>query len=155
MSNCRVEPDGDAALVLRFRSSAAKPPKNKQNQKKTQKSCVSPCLIAERNPMEETERSLQTLIKLACNAECIPSLVDGLSVCLSSILTINEQGDHPALDRLLHNLFNQMLQVRLVMPSKIQVPPRLIRIWTIRIPGKLEVMRKLHLNVPNTILHAI
>ena len=52
--------------------------------------------------MEETERSLQTLIKLACNAECITSLVDGLSACLSSILTINEQGEHPVLDRLLH-----------------------------------------------------
>ena len=68
-------------------------------------------LFTERNPMEETERSLQTLIKLACNAECITSLVDGLSACLSSILTINEQGEHPVLDRLLHNLFNQMLQV--------------------------------------------
>ena len=61
--------------------------------------------------MEKTEGSLKTLIKLACNAEYIPSLVDGVSACLSSILTINEQGEHPALDRLLHNLFNQMLQV--------------------------------------------
>ncbi len=61
--------------------------------------------------MEETERSLQTLIKLACNPECIPSLVDGLSACLSNILSINETGEHPVLDRLLHNLFSQMLQV--------------------------------------------
>ena len=59
----------------------------------------------------ETQKSLETLIKLASNPECLPSLLDGLSGCIQAIITVTEQVDVDSLDQLLMTLMIQIVQV--------------------------------------------
>lgn len=62
--------------------------------------------------MDEMEGSLHKLIKLASNAECVPSLIDGLGNCLQKIMTVvHEVGDNSSIDRLIMTLLNQIIQV--------------------------------------------
>ena len=68
-------------------------------------------VISERNPLEETERSLQTLIKLASNSECVPSLIDGLGSCVQSIMAVSDQSENATVDHLVMALLNQIIQV--------------------------------------------
>ena len=69
-------------------------------------------VFSERNPVEETERSIQTLVKLASNPECVPALIDGLGPYLSTIMAITEQHENCViLDKHLMTLLNTLIQV--------------------------------------------
>ena len=70
--------------------------------------------LAERTPVEETERSLQTLIRLGSNPECVPALVDGLTPYLTTIMVAGpEHAENNALfDKHLMVLLNTLIQVR-------------------------------------------
>ena len=73
--------------------------------------CDWPPALSER-PLEETEKSLQTLIKLASNPECIPSLLDGLAGCLDAIMLVSERCESTTLPTLVSNLLSGIIQVR-------------------------------------------
>ena len=70
-------------------------------------------VFSERNPVEETERSLQTLIKLASNPECVPALIDGLTPYLSTIMVVGPEHveNNILFDKHLMVLLNTLIQV--------------------------------------------
>ena len=67
--------------------------------------------FAERNPLEDTEKSLQTLIKLSMNPECIGSLLEGLTNCIQAIMVVSTQSDNTVLEQLVSKLLTQIIQV--------------------------------------------
>ena len=75
-------------------------------------------MVTERNPLEETEKSFQTLIKLASNPECIPSLLDGLANCIQAIVVVSEQTENLVLEKLVNTLLNQIIQVSNVLHNQ-------------------------------------
>ena len=84
---------------------------------KINQSSVLTFFSPERSPLVETQKSLETLIKLATNPECLSSLLDGLTGCIQAIVTVIEQVENERLDRLLANLLNQIVQVCLPLGS--------------------------------------
>ena len=73
-------------------------------------SCEIHC-VAERSPLEETEKSLQTLIKLSMNPECIGSLLEGLTNCIQAIMVVSSQSENTVLEQLVSKLLGQIIQV--------------------------------------------
>ena len=61
----------------------------------------------------ECAKSLETLTRLACNPECISTLVDGLASSLTAILDVAEHqdGTDSGFDRLVRCLLNQIVKV--------------------------------------------
>ncbi|ELT88363.1 hypothetical protein CAPTEDRAFT_195648 [Capitella teleta] len=64
----------------------------------------------ERKPLEDTERSLQTLIRLAGNVECLPALIDGLAPCIHTLVSVTaEPKQHASIENLLAALLNRII----------------------------------------------
>ena len=62
--------------------------------------------------LDETLKSMETLMRLASNPECVPFLVDGLSSgCLTSVFTACEHSENSCLERSLSQLLNQIVKV--------------------------------------------
>lgn len=68
-------------------------------------------LISEKTSVEDAERSLTTLVKLASNWECVPAMLDGLAVYMRNILVIIDQAECPGVEKVINELFNQIVQV--------------------------------------------
>jgi len=71
-------------------------------------------LFLDKLAADECAKSLETLTRLACNPECISTLVDGLVSSLTAILDVAEHQDGTAsgFDRLVRCLLNQIIKVR-------------------------------------------
>jgi len=61
--------------------------------------------------VDECAKSLETLTRLACNPECISTLVDGLVPSLAAILDVAEHQDASGFDRLVCCLLNEIVKV--------------------------------------------
>jgi len=70
-------------------------------------------LLLDKLAVDECCKSLETLTRLACNPECISSLVDGLGTSLTAILDVAEHQDGTAsgFDRLVRCLLSQIVKV--------------------------------------------
>jgi len=76
-------------------------------------SCVRVvCCCSDKLAVDECAKSLETLTRLACNPECISTLVDGLAPSLAAILDVAEHQDASGFDRLVCCLLNQIVKVR-------------------------------------------
>ncbi|XP_071091113.1 1-phosphatidylinositol 4,5-bisphosphate phosphodiesterase epsilon-1-like [Haliotis cracherodii] len=64
----------------------------------------------EKTSVEDAERSLTTLVKLASNWECVPAMLDGLAVYMRNILVIIDQAECPGVEKVINELFNQIVQ---------------------------------------------
>jgi len=73
--------------------------------------------VSDKMAEDECIKSLETLTRLACNPECISTLVDGLASSLAAILDVAEHhqdgGGSAAtgFDRLVRCLLNQIVKV--------------------------------------------
>lgn len=69
--------------------------------------------VVDKLAADECAKSLETLTRLACNPECISTLVDGLVSSLTAILDVAEHQDSAAsgFDRLVRCLLNQIVKV--------------------------------------------
>ena len=67
--------------------------------------------FTDRSSIEETEKSLKSLITLAANQECVSSLVEGLGNYMKLVLALTEQADSPAIENAISMLFSTILQV--------------------------------------------
>jgi len=70
-------------------------------------------MLADKLASDECAKSLETLTRLACNPECISSLVDGLVSSLTAVLDVAEypDGTVSGFDRLVRCLLNQIVKV--------------------------------------------
>jgi len=70
-------------------------------------------LLLDKLAADECAKSLETLTRLACNPECISTLVDGLVSSLTAILDVAEHqdGTTSGFDRLVRCLLNQIVKV--------------------------------------------
>ncbi|XP_021351592.1 uncharacterized protein LOC110449213 [Mizuhopecten yessoensis] len=75
---------------------------------KRRNSCVAD--QSEKATLEETERTLYALKKLAQNPECTSSLVDGLANYMRIIVTVTDSSECPAIEKAISELLNQILQ---------------------------------------------
>ena len=75
--------------------------------------CLMCGLLLDKLAVDECSKSLETLTRLACNPECISTLVDGLVTSLTAILDVAEHQDGVAsgFDRLVRCLLNQIVKV--------------------------------------------
>jgi len=71
------------------------------------------CGLLDKLAADECAKSLETLTRLACNPECISTLVDGLASSLTAILDVADHQDSAAsgFDRLVRCLLNQIVMV--------------------------------------------
>ncbi|ESO98392.1 hypothetical protein LOTGIDRAFT_159198 [Lottia gigantea] len=60
--------------------------------------------------VEETEKSLGTIVSLVSNWECVPTVLDSLPGYTCNILHILDQTESAAIERLITELFNQIVQ---------------------------------------------
>ncbi|XP_041371114.1 uncharacterized protein LOC121384690 [Gigantopelta aegis] len=65
---------------------------------------------ADKSSTDDAERSLCTLVKLASNWECIPTMLDGLAVYMRNVLTVIDGLDCPGIEKAVNELFNQIVQ---------------------------------------------
>ncbi|XP_069139171.1 uncharacterized protein [Argopecten irradians] len=79
---------------------------------KRRNSCVAD--QSEKATLEETERTLYALKKLAQNPECTSSLVDGLANYMRIIVTVTDSSECPAIEKAISELLNQILQVNVL-----------------------------------------
>jgi hypothetical protein len=73
--------------------------------------CVLISFASDKTTLEDTERSLNRLIRLAANAECVSSLIDGLSYYIRIVLTLTDNTECPGVEKCITELFNQIIQV--------------------------------------------
>lgn len=67
--------------------------------------------LTERSSIEETEKSLKSLITLAANPECVSSLVEGLGTYMKLVQALTEHCDSPAIEHAISLLFSTILHV--------------------------------------------
>ncbi|XP_053407871.1 uncharacterized protein LOC123546334 isoform X3 [Mercenaria mercenaria] len=65
---------------------------------------------ADRSSIDDTEKSLKALIKLAGNPECVSSLVEGLGNFMKSVLALTEHAESTAVENAISQLFNTIIQ---------------------------------------------
>lgn len=81
-------------------------------------------VFTEKATLEETERTLYALKKLAQNPECTASLVDGLANYMRIIVTVTDSSECPAIEKAISELLNQILQVIIGIQGLINGPYR-------------------------------
>ncbi|XP_062591377.1 uncharacterized protein LOC134252848 isoform X1 [Saccostrea cucullata] len=64
----------------------------------------------DKSNLEEAERTLYALKKLAANKECITSLLDGLTNYIRIVLTLADNSEYPSVEKAINELLNQILQ---------------------------------------------
>jgi hypothetical protein len=68
-------------------------------------------VLADRAVTEDVESSLSSLSKLACNWECVPMILEGLTAYIRGLLPLLEQREAPSVENGINILFNQIVQV--------------------------------------------
>ena len=70
-------------------------------------------LFSDKATLEETERTLYALKKLASNPECVTSLVERLANYIRIILTATNNTECRSVEKAISELLSQILQVKL------------------------------------------
>lgn len=63
--------------------------------------------------LEDAERSLAILTRLATNAECINPIMEGITSFILGLLSLADPNHDAFLDKAITELFNQIIKVRL------------------------------------------
>ena len=67
--------------------------------------------FSDRSSIDDTEKSLKALIKLAGNPECVSPLVEGLGNFMKLVLALTEHAESTAVENAISQLFNTIIQV--------------------------------------------
>lgn len=68
-------------------------------------------IFPDKSNLEEAERTLYALKKLAANKECVTSLLDGLTNYIRLKLPLSDNSECPSVEKAINELLNQILQV--------------------------------------------
>lgn len=68
-------------------------------------------VLAEKMKLEDAERSLAILTRLATNAECINPIMEGITSFILGLLSLADPNHDAFLDKAITDLFNQIIKV--------------------------------------------
>lgn len=72
---------------------------------------LCPLVLAEKMKLEDAERSLAILTRLATNAECINPIMEGITSFILGLLSLADPNHDAFLDKAITDLFNQIIKV--------------------------------------------